>query len=103
MGGIGSAEITREETRKGAMRLEKLTRRRFGANLKEASTYRKGKIKYFNRAAEVYVQELDIEGIKTQDEIILYLNPEFLKETGGKLFSLREGRTFPVRGEKTCF
>lgn len=64
---------------------------------------RKGKIKYFNKAAEECVGELDIEGIKIQDDIILYLHPEFLKEAEGKLFSLGKEKPFLFEGTKHIF
>lgn len=64
---------------------------------------RKGKIKYFNKGAEECVRELDIEKIKIQDDIILYLHPEFLKETEGKLFSLGKEKSFLFEGAKHSF
>lgn len=59
---------------------------------------RKGRIKYFNRAAEDYARDLDIDEIKTRDDVILYLHPEFLKEVEGRLFSLGEGQSFFFEG-----
>lgn len=64
---------------------------------------RKGKIKYFNKAAQGYAGELDIEEIKTQDDIILYLHPEFLKETEGKLFSSGKEEAFLFEGKRYSF
>ncbi len=64
---------------------------------------KKGKIKYFNRAALDYAGELDIEEIKMRDEIILYLHPEFLKETEGKLFSSGMEEPFLFNGKRHSF
>ncbi len=68
-----------------------------------AISVEKGKIKYFNRAAQSYVGELDIEEIKMRDEIILYLHPEFLKETEGKLFSSGKEEPFLFEGKRYSF
>ncbi len=58
---------------------------------------KKGKIKYFNEAAERHVGSLGIEKIKKGDRIDLYLHPEFLKEVEGKLFTL--GKESPYEFE----
>jgi PAS domain-containing protein len=64
---------------------------------------RKGKIKYFNKAAEVYVGELGIGEIKKQDDIVRYLHPEFLRETEKKLFSLGKDEFFLFEGRRHSF
>jgi len=58
---------------------------------------KKGKIKYFNKAATEYIGILGIEKMKMGDKINLYLHPEFLKEVEGKLFTL--GKESPFRFE----
>jgi hypothetical protein len=60
---------------------------------------KKGKIKYFNEAAEKYVGNLGIEKIKKGDKINLYLHPEFLKEVEGKLFTLGRENPYAFRGQ----
>lgn len=64
---------------------------------------RKGKIKYFNKAAQDYAGELDIEEIKMWDDIILYLHPEFLRKIEGKLFSLGKEEPFLFDGKRHSF
>lgn len=64
---------------------------------------RKGKIKYFNKAAVEYVRGLGIEGIKVNDEIALYLHPEFLRGVEGKLSSLGKEEPFLFESKEYSF
>ncbi|MFQ6069900.1 MAG: DegV family protein [Candidatus Aminicenantales bacterium] len=64
---------------------------------------RKGRIKYFNRAAEDYVHHLSIERIRIRDKIVLYLHPEFLREVEGRLFFLGKEKPFVFKGKKHVF
>jgi len=60
---------------------------------------KKGKIKYFNKAAQEYVRILGIEKIKKGDKIALYLHPEFLKEVEGKLYILGKENSYRIEGK----
>jgi DegV family protein with EDD domain len=64
---------------------------------------RKGKIKYFNKAAVEYVKGLGIEAIKVSDEIALYLHPEFLRGIEGKLFSFGKEEPFLFEAKEYSF
>jgi DegV family protein with EDD domain len=60
---------------------------------------KKGKIKYYNKAADEYARNLGIEKINKGDNITLYLYPEFLKEVEGKLFILGKENSYRFEGK----
>lgn len=55
---------------------------------------RKGKIKYYNQAAQEFISEWGGEEIKKEDDIKYYLSPQIFKKIGTELFSLGKNEPF---------